>query len=148
MTSWSRGSCWDQYRDLSMASEVDKVSVALDATIVADVRRVVDPSVESDAAALERALNAYLLGRLVDTTQARSDLAAEDAEHIAYDELHAQRREAREDVPHDPKSPPPPVPASQLVRAMRERDTPRRAAVLRHVASLRRIAERLRKAAG
>lgn len=131
-----------------MAFEGDKVSVALDATIVAGVRRVVDPSVESDAAAVERALNAYLLGRLVDTTQARSDLATVDAERIAYDEVHAQRRESREDAPHDPTGPPPPVSASELVRAMRERNAPRRAEVLRRVASLRRLAERLSRATG
>jgi len=98
-----------------MASEGDKVSVALDAAIVADVRRVVDPSAESDAAAVERALNAYLLGRLVDTTQARSDLAAADAERIAYDEVHAHRGEGA-DAPHDPTAPAPPVSASDLDR--------------------------------
>ena len=143
---WQRR--YSRYRDLSMASESDKVTVALDATIVADVRRVVDPSVESDAAAVERALNAYMLGRLVDTTQACSDLAAADAEHMAYDEVHAQRRKGRDDAPHDPTGPPPPVSASELVRALRERNAPRRAEVLRRVASLRRLAERLRKAAG
>jgi hypothetical protein len=130
-----------------MASEGDKVSVALDATIVADVRRVVDPSVETDAAAVERALNAYLLGRLADTTQARSDLAAEDADRIAYDEVHAECREGRDAVPHDPTNPRAAVPVSELVHSMRKRNAPRRATVLRHVASLRRIAERLRKAA-
>jgi hypothetical protein len=133
-----------RYRDPSMASESDKVTVALDPRIVADVRRVVHPSVESDVAAVERALNAYLLGRLVDTTQARSDLAAVDAERIAYDEVHAQRRQGRDDAPHDPTGPAPPVSASELVCAMRERNAPRRAEVLRRVASLRRIAERLR----
>ena len=131
-----------------MASEVDKVSVALDAGIVANVRRVVDPSVESDAAAVERALNAYLLGRLVDQTQARSDLGTEDAERVADDETHAQRRGDRGAMQHDSTDAPAAVSASELVRAMRERNTRRREAVLRHVASLRRIAERLRKAAG
>lgn len=122
--------------------------MALDATIVADVRRVVDPSVGSAAAVVERALNMYLLGRLMDTTQARSALAAADAERIAYDELCELRRESRDDAQHDPTAPAPRVSASELVRAMRERNAPRRAAVLRHVASLRRIAKRLRKAAG
>ena len=131
-----------------MPSEGDKVSVALDATIVADVRRVVAPSVESDAAAVERALNAYLLGRLVDTTQARAGHAAADAERIAHDEVRAQRREDRDAALHDATDAPAAVSASALMRAMRERNAPRRAAVLRHVASLRRIAERLRKAAG
>ena len=39
---------------------------------------------------------------------------------------------------------PPPGSARELVRAMRERNAPRRAEVLRHVESLRRIAEQLR----
>lgn len=130
-----------------MASEGNKVSVALDATIVADVRRVIDPSIESDAAAVERALNAYLLGRLVGQTQARSDLGTEDAERVAYDEVHAQRREDPDPVLRDPTGAPSAAPASDLVRAMHERSAPRRAAVLRHVAALRRLAERLRKAA-
>ena len=40
-----------------------------------------------------------------------------------------------------------PVPAAELVRAMRERNAARRAEVLRRVASLRRIAELLRAGA-
>ena len=38
---------------------------------------------------------------------------------------------------------PPPGSARELVKAMRERNAPRRAEVLRHVESLRRIAEQL-----
>lgn len=147
LTSWSHGGVAGRYRELSMASDGDKVSVALDATIVADVRRVVDPAVKGDAAAVERALNAYLLGRLVDQTQARSDPGAEDAEHVAYDEVHAQRREDRGAMMDDPTDAPAAVSASELVRVMRERNAPRRAAVLRHVAALRRRAERLRNTA-
>lgn len=131
-----------------MARRRETIRVDLDADLVGELRCAVGVGGERDAAADERALNAYLLGRLMDTTQARSDLAAADAERIAYDELYAQRRESRDDAPHDPKGLPPPVSASELVRAMRERNAPRRAAVLRHVASLRRIAERLRKAGG
>ncbi|MDP8907663.1 MAG: hypothetical protein M3N47_00805 [Chloroflexota bacterium] len=78
-----------------------------------------------------------MLGRLVDTTQTRSDLAAADTERIAYDEVHAQRREDRDDVPHDPAGPAPRVSASELVRVIRERNAPRRGEVLRSVASLR-----------
>jgi hypothetical protein len=44
-------------------------------------------------------------------------------------------------------TPPPATTAAQLVAAMRERNAPRRTEVLRHVASLRRIAEQLRRAA-
>jgi hypothetical protein len=43
--------------------------------------------------------------------------------------------------------PPPPGSARELVRAMQERNAPRRAEVYRRVASLRRIAEQLRGAA-
>ena len=48
---------------------------------------------ESDAEVVERALNAYLLGRLLDTTQAKVGLTDEQAERLAYEELHAARRE-------------------------------------------------------
>jgi hypothetical protein len=48
---------------------------------------------DSDAAVVERALNAYLLGRIVDITQARSNLSEDHAERLAYEELHAARRE-------------------------------------------------------
>jgi hypothetical protein len=41
---------------------------------------------------------------------------------------------------------PPPGSARELVKAMRERNAPRRAEVQRRVASLRRIAEQLRAA--
>lgn len=39
------------------------------------------------------ALNAYLLRRLIDSTQTGSGLTAEEAERIAYKEPHASRRE-------------------------------------------------------
>jgi hypothetical protein len=48
---------------------------------------------ESDGAVVERALNAYLLGRVMDTAQAQSNLSEKDAERLAYEELHASRRE-------------------------------------------------------
>ena len=47
---------------------------------------------------------------------------------------------------HQTTAPPPAGPAKELVRAMRERNAPRRANVERRVASLRRIAEQLRAA--
>ena len=46
----------------------------------------------SDATVVERALNAYLLGRLLDATQASAGLTEHDAERIAY-ELRSSRRE-------------------------------------------------------
>lgn len=131
-----------------MDSKSRKVTVTLDPAIIADVRQAIEASVRTDAAAVERALNAYLLGRLADTTQVRSSLAEADAERVAYGEVHAQRREDRDAALRDPTDARAGASASELVRAMRERNAPRRAAVLRHVAALRRLAERLRKARG
>jgi hypothetical protein len=73
----------------------DKVNLALDAEIVERAREQLgEPAaLLDDAAVVERALNAYLLRRLVDAAQARSALTAEEAERIAYEELHASRRE-------------------------------------------------------
>jgi hypothetical protein len=48
---------------------------------------------ESDAAVVERALNAYLLGRLLDVTQAKSELSEQEAERLAVEEVRADRRE-------------------------------------------------------
>jgi hypothetical protein len=78
-----------------MASNGEKVTVALDAEIVARARDELGAPDATDAAVIERALNAYLLGRLMDATQARSGLAAVDAERLASQELHASRRERR-----------------------------------------------------
>ena len=76
-----------------MASRSEKVNVDLDAEIVERTRSAVGASDESDAAVVERALNAYLLSRVLDITQARSNLSEEEAERMAYEELHAARRE-------------------------------------------------------
>lgn len=76
----------------------DKVNLALDAEMVERARQQLgEPAAGlDDAAVVERALNAYLLRRLIDATQAGSDLTAEEAERIAYEELHASRRERRD----------------------------------------------------
>ena len=71
------------------------MTVALDAEIVARTRDQLGAGEATDAAVVERALNAYLLGRLMDSTQARSRLDADEAERLASDELHASRRERR-----------------------------------------------------
>ena len=76
-----------------MASRSDKINVDLDAEIVERTRSAVGARADSDAAVVERALNAYLLGRVLDITQARSNLSEEEAERLAYEELHATRRE-------------------------------------------------------
>src|SRR4051794_26920791 len=46
----------------------------------------------SDATVVERALNAYLLGRLLDAAEETAGLAEQDAERIAYEELQSARR--------------------------------------------------------
>jgi hypothetical protein len=76
-----------------MPSNGEKVTVALDAEIVARTRDELGAHEESDAAVVERALNAYLLGRLLDATQAKSGLSEEDAEKLAVEEVRAARRE-------------------------------------------------------
>lgn len=42
---------------------------------------------------IEDALSGYLLERLLDKTQRRSDLSEEEATRLAVEELHAMRRE-------------------------------------------------------
>jgi len=76
-----------------MSEGNDKVKVELDSEIVAQTRSALGADAESDAAVVERALNAYLLGRLLDATQQRVGLTEEEAERLAYEELHAARRE-------------------------------------------------------
>ena len=76
-----------------MAVRRDKVAVELDAEIIARTRSELGAGDESDAAVIERALNAYLLGRLLDTTQAKAGMTGEQAERLAYEELQAARRE-------------------------------------------------------
>jgi hypothetical protein len=79
-----------------MAS-VDKITVSLDAEMVAQAREQLGaPAADlADGALVERAVNAYLLRRMVDATQAASELNSADAERIAYEELAASRRERR-----------------------------------------------------
>jgi len=62
------------------------------ATVRESTRDELGAREESDAAVVERALNAYLLGRLLDATQAKSSLSEEDAEKLAVEEV-------RSDVP-------------------------------------------------
>lgn len=65
----------------------------LDAEIVERTRSAISGGAESDAAVVERALNAYLLGRMLDATQARSTLTEDAAQRLASDELRASRRQ-------------------------------------------------------
>ena len=76
-----------------MAHSGDKVTVSIDAEMVEQARAAFGSEDATDAAVVERALNALLLERLFDTTGARSGLSYPDAERLAYEELHASRRE-------------------------------------------------------
>jgi len=78
---------------VTIASRRDEVSVDLDAEIVDRTRSELGAGTESDAAVVERALNAFLLGRLLDLTQANAGLSDKEAERLAYEALHAARRE-------------------------------------------------------
>jgi hypothetical protein len=82
-----------RYR-LAMAA-ADKITVSLDASIVAQAREQLGEPVAglADGAVIERAINAYLLRRMVDTTQLAAGLSEEEAERVAYDELSAARQE-------------------------------------------------------
>lgn len=82
-----------RYR-LSMAS-AGKVTVSLDASILEQARAQLGEPVAGlgDGAVIERAVNAYLLRRTIDATQAAAGLTDEEAERVAYEELGASRRE-------------------------------------------------------
>ncbi len=84
-----------RYR-LGMAA-TDKITVSLDASIVAQAREQLGEPVAGlgDGAVIERAINAYLLRRMVNTTQLAAGLSEEEAERVAYDELSAARQERR-----------------------------------------------------
>lgn len=69
------------------------MTVDLDAELVARTRDELGGDDQTDAAVVERALNAYLLGRLLDVTQARSQLSEDEAEQLAVDEVRAARHE-------------------------------------------------------
>lgn len=82
-----------RYR-LGMAA-TDKITVSLDASIVAQAREQIGEPVAglADDAVIERAINAYLLRRMVDTTQLAAGLSEEEAERVVCDEVLAARRE-------------------------------------------------------
>ncbi len=75
----------------------NRVTVSLDAAIVAQAREQLGEPVAglADGAVVERAVNAYLLRRMADATQAAAGLSERDAERVAYQELAASRRERR-----------------------------------------------------
>jgi hypothetical protein len=78
---------------IGTAAREDRVTVPLDAEMVERARSELGLDRESDTTVVERALNAYLMSRLLDVTQARAGLSEEAASRLAYEELHASRRE-------------------------------------------------------
>lgn len=76
-----------------VASDGEKVTVDLDAKLVARTRDELGGGDQTDAAVVERALNAYLLGRRLDVTQAKSELSGDEADRLAVEEVRAARRE-------------------------------------------------------
>ena len=80
-----------------MANTSAKTTVSVDAKMIEQAREQLGaPAADmADGAVIERAVNAYLLRRMVDGTQAASGLSEEEAERVAYEELAASRRERR-----------------------------------------------------
>lgn len=78
-----------------MSLDAEKVTVALDAELVTRAREELAADDVSDAAVIERALNAYLLGRLLDAAQMSSQIEPEEANRIAVEEVRASRRGRR-----------------------------------------------------
>jgi hypothetical protein len=76
-----------------MAAREDQVTVTLDAELIERARGELGLVSASDRTVVERVLNAYLMGRQLHTTQGRAGLSEQEAETLAYDELHAARRE-------------------------------------------------------
>ena len=74
-----------------MADRKAKVTVQLDAEMVERARAELGLDSGTDTAVVERALNAYLMGRLLDVTQAGAGLPDDDSAGLAYEELHAAR---------------------------------------------------------
>jgi hypothetical protein len=76
-----------------MAAGEDNVTVTLDAELVERARTELGLDSASDRAVVERALNAYLIGRRLYATQGRAGLSEREAEKLAYEELDAARRQ-------------------------------------------------------
>jgi hypothetical protein len=75
--------------------ENGKIELALDADLVAQTREALGDPSAPDAAVVERALNAYLLRRLMGRVQAASGLEPEEADRLAVEETRAARRARR-----------------------------------------------------
>jgi len=76
-----------------MATARRTVRVELDESLVSRARAQARDDSRPDAEIIEDALSRYLLERLLDKTQQRSNLSEEEATRLAVEELHAMRRE-------------------------------------------------------
>jgi hypothetical protein len=70
-----------------------KATVYLDPDVLRATRVRAARTGRRDSDIVEDALREYLGIALIDRIRSRSDLTAEDAERLAYEELHAARRE-------------------------------------------------------
>ncbi|TML98477.1 MAG: hypothetical protein E6G10_22840 [Actinobacteria bacterium] len=76
-----------------MATARRTVRVELDERLVSRARAQARDDSRPDDEIIEDALSRYLLERLLDNTQQRSNLGEEEATRLAVEELHAMRRE-------------------------------------------------------
>jgi hypothetical protein len=76
-----------------MATARRTVRVELDEKLVSRARAEARDASRPDDEIIEEALSRYLLERLLDKTQQRSDLSEDEAMRLAVEELHAMRRE-------------------------------------------------------
>lgn len=79
-----------------------KTKVEVDAALMARLREASMPASASrtDAELHERAARRHLGLKALHEAQAMSTLTEEEAMHVAYDELHAARRERRHGADH------------------------------------------------
>jgi hypothetical protein len=71
-------------------------SIEVDAELLAKARDAMTSAASvEDAEVVERALRLYVGRRALETAQSMSELTEDEAMRIAYDELHAMRRERR-----------------------------------------------------
>ena len=76
-----------------MATARRTVRVELDERLVSRARAQARDDSRPDAEIISDALSRYLLERLLDKTQQRSNLNEQEATRLAVEELHAMRRE-------------------------------------------------------
>ena len=76
-----------------MATARRTARVELDERLVSRARAQARDDSRPDDEIIEDALSRYLLERLLDKTQQRSNLGEEEATRLAVEELHAMRRE-------------------------------------------------------